>query len=475
MQRQCHARVRRLALAAGVGGLLLAAGPLTAQAPTSGGSMSIPAPSQDESARLFPGPKGELFRLSQSEGDPRAGGGGLLLAVARPQDAWPTLLQIRPTEPGVSARNGDVAFGSAGETALAYRWWRHNPRSKQVRFARSDDGGKTWSQPPTQVDGSGKAFDPKVAWGRGKGLLVVWSDERRGGRLFDIYARRSPDGGMTWEPEQLLSRFPRNAPTDLHALPQLLSGGDDRLWASWVGVRGTKSFLFLNRSTDGGRTWTDPVPLSGDSRSVFGQTLLRVGDRMLMVWHDTQGEPDRVYSVSSSDGGATWTAPVRVDHVPAGGPAAASSSVLLSPDGEALVAWQDARNGRQDIFLARSTDWGRTWTNEDQRMDMDEAGTANSRFPKLGSAPDGRLALVWEDDRAGYEAVYARVRSAGQKPEWGPEVLVAPAIGKLAARIPQMAWGPGGLYVSWQVWDHTLAPGPIEKRVAGRTLPVDGR
>ena len=473
MQRKWRALVRRLAATVTVGGLLLTAGYLTAQTPSLGASVSVPAQNQDEIARLFPSVKGDLFRLLQSEGDPRAGGGNLLLSAARPPDAWETLIQIRSSIPGVSVRDGDLAIGSGGEMALVYRWWRHTPRSKQVRLTRSGDGGKTWNQPSEQLDGSGQAFDPRIAWVKGKGLVVVWSDERRGNRLFDIYARRSPDGGTTWEPEQVLSRFTRNGPNDLYARPQMLSDGGDRLWAVWVGLRGTKSFLFLNRSLDGGRTWTDPTLLSGESRSVFGQTLHRTGDHMLLVWHDTAGEPDRIYAVSSGDAGATWTLPVRVDHLPAGSPAASSSTVLLNPDGEALVAWQDARNGREDIFLSRSTDWGRTWSTEDQRIDMDEPGTAISRFPKLTKAPDSRVAIAWEDDRAGFEAVYVRVRSAGQKPEWGSEVLVAPSTTKVAARIPDLAWGSGGLYVSWQVWDHAL--GRLEKRVASRILHLDSR
>jgi hypothetical protein len=97
-----------------------------------------------------------------------------------------------------------------------------------------------------------------------------------------------------------------------------------------------------------------------------------------------------------------------VDHLPEGAEVAATSStMLLNADGEALVAWQDARNGRDDIFLARSTDGGRTWGAEDQRMDADEPGTALSRFPSLARARDGRVVLAWDDDRAGSRTLRA--------------------------------------------------------------------
>ena len=467
----------------GAAGLLLSSGHLAAQTPgppVQGlGVKAAPMVTltQDETApRLFPSPSGEVFRLWEREGEPRTGGGAVLLAVARPQETWSTLLEIQPSETGVTARDGDLGFGPSNDLALVYRWWRTTPRSKQLRVAHSADGGRTWSQPSTQVDGSGKAFEPKIARTLGKGMVVLWSDERRGNRVFDVYARRSPDGGTTWEPEQLLSRFSRNSRTDYYNQPRLLSDGQNRLWTVWIGYRGGKSYLFLNRSVDGGRTWTDPVPLTGDSQSVFGQTLLRTGDRMVLVWQDRIGEEaDRIYAISSSDAGLSWTTPVRVDHLPADSQAATSAVALLSPDGEVLVAWHDSRNGREDIFLGRSTDGGRTWAKEDQRMDMDEPGTAVSRFPKLAKAPDGRVAIAWEDDRAGYESIYLRIRSAGPKAEWGPEVVAAPSSGKLAQRVPELAWGSEGVYLAWQVWDYALAP-RVDKHIASRTIRVvDGR
>ena len=205
MQRRWHASFRRLAVAAGAGALLLAGGHLAAQTPLSpqappseGPGFPGGATADDEVLPgLFPGPKGEVLRLWQREGDRRTGGGAVLLASAKPQDAWEKLVEIRPSEKGMSARNADLAVGPSGELAMVYRWWRDQPRSKQLRVASSDDGGKTWSQPSTSVDNGGKSFTPKIAWSN-KNLVVVWADERRRNRVFDIYARRSQDRGKTW-------------------------------------------------------------------------------------------------------------------------------------------------------------------------------------------------------------------------------------------------------------------------------------
>jgi len=425
--------------------------------------------------RLLSGPDGQVFRLWQRWTDFRTGGGGIFLALASPQETWQKLLELLPSEPGVTALDPDVAFGSSKEVALAYQWRRHDPRTKQIRLARSDDGGKTWTQSSTAVEGSGKGFTPKLAWGRGRSLVVVWADERRVDRAWDIYARRSPDGGGTWEPDQLLSRFPQVTRDDASVRPEMIGDGQDRFWVVWLGLRNGRSSFYLSRSADGGRTWTDPVALSGQSESVFGQRLVHSGERLLLVWQDTRTGKDRIYAVTSGDGGVTWSSSTRVDHVPADSrTSAVSAAVVLGPDAEAFVAWHDGRNGRDDIFVGRSPDGGRTWGTEDMRLDMDEPGTAASRFPRIARAEDGRLAVAWEDDRAGHEGIYLRVRAAGQSPAWGPEVVVAPSALKKGARIPSVLWGRGGaLYVTWEKWDFARGPSAVTKQVGGLILFPD--
>ena len=467
----------------GAGAMLLFAGSshLSAQTTNPNAGSGFPGVSGSVNdqvrPRLVPGPKGEVLRLWQQRVDERAGGGAVVLEAAS-GDNWQKLVELRSPEKGVTLRDPELAVSPSGELALVYRWWRNSPRAKQLRLARSDDGGKTWSRPEQPIDSSGQVFDPNVAWGGGKTLVVVWADERRRGKAFDVYARRSPDGGATWGPEQLLSEFLEKVPSDAFARPRLIGDGQDRFWAVWIGLKHGRSSLYMNRSVDGGRKWTEPVPLTGgESQSVFGHSLHRAGDRMLLVWQDTRTGRDRLYAVTSSDAGATWTAPARVDHLPESSEVAATSStVLLNADGEALVAWQDARNGRDDIFLARSTDSGRTWGAEDQRMDADEPGTALSRFPSLARARDGRVVLAWDDDRAGLENVYIRVRSTGARPQWGPETRVSSPTPKLATRLPQVRWAPdGALYVAWEVWDHTAGASSLTKRIDTKILRLDNR
>jgi hypothetical protein len=44
---------------------------------------------------------------------------------------------------------------------------------------------------------------------------------------------------------------------------------------------------------------------------------------------------------------------------------------------------------------------------------------------------------------------------------------------KLGSRLPRILWAPDGLlFVAWEVWDHTLGPANVSKRVETKALRV---
>jgi hypothetical protein len=428
-----------------------------------GGSLPLlgvvpPAPDHESRTRLLRAPSGLLFRVWDRWAD--GGTGSVLLASSPDGVQWEPLIQLKPEgvkDPKVRAEDGDIAVNEAGEIVVAYRV----TGAKHVRLARSSDGGKTWTVPTDNVDLSGRAFAPAVAWGSRRTLLVAWPAEgQAGGRRYEIYTRRSPDGGVTWEPAVLM---PQPAePNGFSRMPRLVGDGNGRFWLLWIETIWTRSALRLVRSEDNGRTWSRPLQVSGDGRAMLGHSIDLAGENHLLItWQDERTEfhrPYRIYATSSKDGGATWSPPVQVDGLaPTSRINALAPSSALTPSGEAWVVWHDNRNGRHDVFVARSPDGGLTW-DPPQRVDADPAGTAESRNPQLAVSPDGRVvAVIWEDDRNGFEAIYGRLWVGGH---WSTEArLGAPLPPKTAARAPKItATGrdtvyKDAFYVEWDVDD----------------------
>jgi hypothetical protein len=92
-------------------------------------------------------------------------------------------------------------------------------------MTRSGDGGTTWETPRRISDEDGllgAQFMPQVALSpNGRDLHVAWMDQRHdpSGQLVEVYYRHSPDGGITWDPEMLVSDAPFLADLSHHQNP----------------------------------------------------------------------------------------------------------------------------------------------------------------------------------------------------------------------------------------------------------------
>lgn len=84
--------------------------------------------------------------------------------------------------------------------------------------------------------------------------------------------------------------------------------------------------------------------------------------------------PNRVLMIRTTDGGATWTSPVKTS-LP--NPNAAVSGVLLA-NGPLLLALNNAGENRENLSLASSTDFGETW-----RIAYEFEGDSSSPQPSM--------------------------------------------------------------------------------------------
>lgn len=204
---------------------------------------------------------------------------------------------------GVDIRNPAFGITSEGQWILSYMemdsykngYWApaEKPSIGRIFFRRSKDG-KQWSDPqPIDVG------DHPIACPYGK--IVELSDGRLLMSLYggdNAYVIRSNDGGATWEDISLISEGFNE--TTLLPLPSgrilaaLRSAGGDN-WAAGVHVAA---------STDGGRTWSSPVQVTGDAQHPADMIVLQNGD--IVLTHGHRRPPYGVRALISRNEGRTW-------------------------------------------------------------------------------------------------------------------------------------------------------------------------
>lgn len=185
-------------------------------------------------------------------------------------------------------RKGRIhAFWMDGENAT--------PQTSEVMYARSENGGITWSQQVmiSKDDGKHSAF-PIVDYSgaMGDNLAVAWRDSVSRGtgntQNWDVQISTTSDGGKTWaEPRVLIGN------ADFESDPNLIVGKDGTMYIAFHIYPASNSFnarVMYGYSSDGGKTWL-PEGFKQISETNIRSHLVKeaydfANDRAWFFWKD---------------------------------------------------------------------------------------------------------------------------------------------------------------------------------------------
>jgi BNR/Asp-box repeat len=219
----------------------------------------------------------------------------------------------------VADNNRDSPF--AGNLYLG--WTEFSLTKSIILFARSTDGGITWSLPyeisthegfPRDDNGAVEGFDA-VAGPDGT-VYTIWADDT--GLAMAI----SRDGGLTFRPSHKILELPASYfkvenIERADGFPQI--GIDPRtqtLFVTWADYRNGDVDVFCSTSHDRGGTWTDPVRVNDDpihdGADQFFQWLAvdPTDGSANVVFYDRRADPDNraalITLARSTDGGQAF-------------------------------------------------------------------------------------------------------------------------------------------------------------------------
>ena len=112
---------------------------------------------------------------------------------------WSTLKRLTWTSG--DSENPAIAINPDDHIHLV--WSDGTPGNNEIHHKKSTDGGTTWSTLKRLSWTSGSSYTPAIVTGSGNTIHVSWYDETPGD--WEIYYRRSPDGGTNWDATQRLT------------------------------------------------------------------------------------------------------------------------------------------------------------------------------------------------------------------------------------------------------------------------------
>src|SRR5262245_44667147 len=240
---------------------------------------------------------------------------------------------------------------------LAVHWLQRSGRGTYaygVRIAQSADGGATWSAAVTPHRDTAQSEHGFVAmWKEAGKLGAVWLDGRKftqgehnaSNEMMLVSTTVNPDGTLGSE----LRLDERTCDCCQNSAAMTVNG-------PIIAYRNRSPEeirdIYVTRRVAG--KWTTGVPVNNDNWHIAacpvnGPAVAAAGSRVALAWFSAANDSPRVKVAFSSDAGAKFGAPIRVDD----GNPAGRVDVLMLPDGGALVVWIERTGGEDAAVRAR--------------------------------------------------------------------------------------------------------------------------
>ncbi|MDP9330393.1 MAG: glycoside hydrolase [Actinomycetota bacterium] len=231
-------------------------------------------------------------------------------------------------------------------------------------FSKSQDHGQSWSKPIPLSPNRWTDHGSIGASADGRNVYVMWAQG-------DAWETHSHDFGATWStPVQVTHRnhffyYPEGISV-LSDGSVVLGMSAYRCGKGSVNCAGPINISVL-RSTNGGRSYTediiDKLFLGVDFSTSSLTTIGNDAARNLVVMYTgalTEGANSEVWVRSSSDEGVSWSSPLELGQ----GPSVNSGfpSIAGSGTGDFKAIYMDERTGHWNVWYRSSIDGGATWS-----------------------------------------------------------------------------------------------------------------
>jgi len=318
-----------------------------------------------------------------------------------------------------------IAADASGRLHLAW-----SPRDGgALVYARSLDGGATWST-PVELDAAIGEVDTRTVDVAASGdlVLVTWSEDAAGA----VYLRRSTDGGASWSSVATLSTAPGPDETSVAVDGSLAAVA----FAADFGVG-------VRVSSDGGVSWTSSY--AGMDGFFWAPSVAVSGSTIVMAYWNAATWPEQMAWVVSLDGGDSWSSPIGSTSA---GDWLNDAPHVAAADGAFVIVW----TGSNGLYARRSDD-GALWS-ADQRV------SSGSNLWSPAVALDGSSGLVACYDSSRGQAATTFTSTDGGASWSGPSALTS---GSTVATDAALVGTAGVVvYRDWSLDPDRIVADPVE-------------
>jgi len=321
--------------------------------------------------------------------------------------------------------NSEKPFLSIDSSGLIYLFWQDSsPGNFEIFFKKSADGGITWTPSQRLTWNSGDSKNPSLGIDSNNHLHLFYNDSSSGNQ--EIYCKKSTDAGDTWSTPQRLTWNPRYS-----FMPFPVTGTGSTIYVFYSDNLSLNFELYMKTSTDLGTSWSSPRRLTWNPGASLKPSLDADSNGNLhLVWYDdSPGNPEIFYKQKPFSS-PNWLPTKRLTWNPGG---SISPQIRIDDQDRLHIGWKDDTSGFWQVLYRQSMDGGSSWLPPYQLGDY----ASHAKYVFLVPEAIDKIHAVYQDSYPGNFEIYYKISSdngttwpTGQRLTWnsGASIFVYAAL-----------------------------------------------
>jgi hypothetical protein len=292
-----------------------------------------------------------------------------------------------------SSEKPAIAVDSSGHVHVV--WSDYATDNWEIIYTKSTNGGATWTASQRLTWTSGYSDKPFIMADSSDNLHLVWQDYPPGNP--EIYYKKSTNGGGSWTTAQ---RLTSNSGESTNSSLSVGSMGNPHVF--WNDNTPGNFEIYHKKSANGGSTWSANQRLTWTSGgSYVPLAAVDSSGYLHLVFHDYTLGPAQINYKKSTNGGAAWSANQRLTWTSGG---SYEPKIKVDSSNHLHLIWKYYISGENNIYYKKSPDGGATWTTG-QRLTW-TGGSSESQACACDASD--YLHLVWVEYAPGNAEIYYR-------------------------------------------------------------------
>jgi len=245
--------------------------------------------------------------------------------------------------------------------------------------------------------------NPEIATDGSNNYVITWEDNRN--EHWDIYAQYfSLNGNAIGDNFKVND----NIGNSNENYPAIAMNANGNILVTWEDSRNGNSDIYAQRYDDNGNSIGNNFKVNdniGNTVENYPAVAMDSNGNYIITWEDSRNNNSDIFAQRYDSNGNTLGINFRVNDDD-GNESQYAPAIAIDDTGTIIITWKDFRNGNIDIY-AQLYDSNGSPIDSNFKVN-DNVGNTNESRPAVAINSNGNFVIAWEDTRNGNEDIYAQ-------------------------------------------------------------------